>query len=257
MHWVILLYTMLQKNTQRCWTHCCQQPKVLVSCHFWSYYQLGLFTIIIVKVSITLWRIVLILNISNFIRWMTKFFLLQRYLHPAIKHQKCQNHHALLKWLSTRGLGTNLCVSWRITSTVKVLISLWPGLIKLWVLWRGSFLERGASARPANLSFMHLAWKSRILLALHAQILQSYIFYKFTHFCFSCSPNISLKLWQLQLRFTHFTYSNLAAMGLIREGEGGGGLFKVLWQTKTELHVYSWNLKCYAALITFMNYCVI
>ena len=39
-----------------------------------------------------------------------------------------------------------------------------------------------------------------------------YIFYKFTHFCFSCSPYISLKLWQLQLRFMHFTYSNLAAM---------------------------------------------
>ena len=39
-----------------------------------------------------------------------------------------------------------------------------------------------------------------------------YIFYKFTHFRFSCSPYISLKLRQLQLRFTHFTSSNLAAM---------------------------------------------
>ena len=39
-----------------------------------------------------------------------------------------------------------------------------------------------------------------------------YISYKFTHFCFSCSPHISLKLRQLQLRFTHVTYSNLAAV---------------------------------------------
>ena len=36
-----------------------------------------------------------------------------------------------------------------------------------------------------------------------------YIFYKLKHFCFSCSPYISLKL---QLRFMHFTYSNLAVM---------------------------------------------
>ena len=39
-----------------------------------------------------------------------------------------------------------------------------------------------------------------------------YIFNKVMHFRFSCSPYISLKLRQLQLRFTHFTYSNLAAI---------------------------------------------
>ena len=39
-----------------------------------------------------------------------------------------------------------------------------------------------------------------------------YIFYKFMHFRFSCTLYISLKLWQLQLRFMHFTYLNLAAM---------------------------------------------
>ena len=38
--------------------------------------------------------------------------------------------------------------------------------------------------------------------------------HKFTHFCFSCSPYISLKLQQLQLRFTHFSFLNSAAMYL-------------------------------------------
>ena len=57
-------------------------------------------------------------------------------------------------------------------------------------------------------SFTHLAWKSRILLnILHAQTFHAF-FYKFMYFHFSCS----LKLWQLQFRFTNFTYSNLAVM---------------------------------------------
>ena len=60
-------------------------------------------------------------------------------------------------------------------------------------------------------SFTHLTWKSPVLLVLHAQIFHTY-FYKFTHFRFSCSSYISLKLRQFQLKFTHFTYSNLAAM---------------------------------------------
>ena len=65
---------------------------------------------------------------------------------------------------------------------------------------------------PSDLpSFKHLPWKYHIFLVLHTQIFHT-IFDKFTHFRFSCSPYISLKLWQLQLRFTHFTYSNLAAM---------------------------------------------
>ena len=38
-----------------------------------------------------------------------------------------------------------------------------------------------------------------------------YIFYKFMHFCFSCSPYFYLELQHLQLRFTHFSFSNLAA----------------------------------------------
>ena len=61
------------------------------------------------------------------------------------------------------------------------------------------------------LSFTHLVWKSRILLVLHAQIFHTF-FISSRNFCFSYSPYISVKLRQLQLRFTHFTYSNLAAM---------------------------------------------
>ena len=42
------------------------------------------------------------------------------------------------------------------------------------------------------------------------------------HFLFSCSPYISLKLQQLQLRFTQFTHSYLAAtLRFIINGEGG------------------------------------
>ena len=48
-----------------------------------------------------------------------------------------------------------------------------------------------------------------------------YIFYKFTHFRFSCSPYIFLNLQHLQLRFTHFTYSNLTAMVLGHFGKTG------------------------------------
>ena len=62
-----------------------------------------------------------------------------------------------------------------------------------------------------------------------------YIFYKFPHFCFSCSPYISLKLWQLQLRFTHFTYSNLAATYMI--------LFLIATQSKIIIKLYTGPLQ--------------
>ena len=50
--------------------------------------------------------------------------------------------------------------------------------------------------------------------SFHAQIFHT-IFYKSTHFLFSCSPYSFLKLRSLQLRFTHFVFSNLAAMTVL------------------------------------------
>ena len=63
---------------------------------------------------------------------------------------------------------------------------------------------------------------------LHAKTFHTF-FYKFMHFRFSCSPYISLKLWQLQLRFTHFTYSNLAAMST--------GILRVFFQQYPSIHI--------------------
>ena len=48
--------------------------------------------------------------------------------------------------------------------------------------------------------------------------------------------------------------------GLLNFGPSGvgGGLFKILWQTKTKLcTLYLWSLKCCTTLITAMNYCVL
>ena len=64
-------------------------------------------------------------------------------------------------------------------------------------------------------SFTHLACgNSPILLVLHAQIFHTFS-YKLAHFCFTCSPYISLKLRQLQLRFTHFFSLELGSYALL------------------------------------------
>ena len=77
-------------------------------------------------------------------------------------------------------------------------------------------LERPGSVHPtlsaAGPAKLHTFGVKVPHFALTSRTHFPYISYKFTHFRFSCSPYISLKLRQLQLRFTHVTYSNLAAM---------------------------------------------
>ena len=83
---------------------------------------------------------------------------------------------------------------------------------------RNDFIQSSKNISPHSdlPSFTHLAWKNRILPVLHAPI--SHTFFTSSHIFVSVAHHIFLenfRLRQLQFRFTHFTYSNLAAVRIV------------------------------------------